>query len=374
MLAAAVDYEPGIDYDEEPGTTWEPVDLGPILRGETTRPEPTIGLCRSDGLRLVYPGKEHTVIGEMESGKSWFAMACAVAELNAGRHVVYIHFEESEATDTVERARALGATDRDILDRFHFVAPNEPVLAERMAVLVGYGPSLAVLDGVNEAMSLHTMGIRDEDGVALFRRRLVKPFTARGVAVLGADHVVKDRDKRDRSPLGSIHKGNGLTGSLILLENAEPFGRGERGRSHVYVTKDRPGYLRRNGKPAGKIAGKTFMGELVVDDVDSWRRAEGLPELKFWAPRELSADAERAPGPTDAESVLTAVGTLAFKGLEANLRNVRGACKGFGKDRTDAALTDLVIDGRLIEKTGSRNARVFTVAERSSSTTEAGEP
>jgi hypothetical protein len=351
-------YEPGLDYDEVPGVTWEPVDLGPILRGETARPEPTIGLSRSDGLRLLYPGKEHTVMGEMESGKSWFCLACAVAELDAGHHVVYIHFEESDPSDTVERLRALGATDEAIADRFLFVAPNEPVRPERMAILVGYSPSLAVLDGVNEAMSLHTMGIRDEDGVATFRRRLVKPFTAAGASVLGADHVVKDQEKRGRSPLGSIHKGNGLTGSLILLENADPFGRGERGRSHVFITKDRPRYLRRHGKPGGKVAGKTFIGELVIDDQDSWRRVEGL-DLKFWAPKEPTGEEATQPeGPSDDEVVLQAVEDLIGKGFEANLRKVRVACKGFGKDRVENALTELVIDSRLIEQR-SRNSRVF---------------
>lgn len=362
-----------VDFDEVLGATWEPVDLGPVLRGEKIRPEPTIGISRSDGVRLLYPGKEHTVIGEMESGKSWLCLACAATELEAGNHVVYVHFEESDPTDTVERLQVLGVPNDVILAQFHFVGPNEPILPERMIALVDYRPSLAILDGVNEAMSMHTMGIRDEDGVATFRRRLVKPFTIRGTAVLGADHVVKDVEKRGRSPLGSIHKGNGLTGSLILLENADPFGRGQRGRSHVFITKDRPGYLRRQGKPAGKMPGKTFMGELVVDDIDSWRRAEGL-ELKFWAPREPGADeTAEADGPDDTETVLQAVEALTEKGLEANLRNVRRASKGLGKDRVDEALTDLVIDGRLVEKTGSRNARVFTVAERSSSSTGAGD-
>jgi hypothetical protein len=38
-----------------------------------------------------------------------------------------------------------------------------------------------------------------------------------------------------------------------------------RGRSHLFVTKDRPGHLRRHGRPT-KTPGKTLLGELVVDD------------------------------------------------------------------------------------------------------------
>jgi hypothetical protein len=137
------------------------------------------------------------------------------------------------------------------------------------------------LDGVNEAMSLNGWGIREEDGAGAFRRHLVKPFTQAGAAVLSLDHVVKDREKRDRGPLGSIHKGNGLSGSLILLENAEPFGRGMRGASHVFVTKDRPGFLRREGRP-GKLPGKTFMGTLAVDDT---RNFHDYLVLSFHAPK-----------------------------------------------------------------------------------------
>lgn len=135
-------------------------------------------------------------------------------------------------------------------------------------------PTLVVFDGVNEAMALHRWAIREEDGAAEYRRRLVKPCTRVGAAVLSLDHVVKDAEKRTRNALGSVHKGNGLTASLILLENAEPFGRGQRGRSQVFITKDRPGFLRRHGRPDPRVPGKTYMGELVVDDT---RRSVPVP-------------------------------------------------------------------------------------------------
>jgi hypothetical protein len=136
-----------------------------------------------------------------------------------------------------------------------------------------------VLDGVNEAMAMHDMP-SDTNGVATYRAVLVKPFTRAGAAVLSADHVAKDPEKRGRYALGPVHKGNGITRSLILLENAEPFGRGERGVSHAFITKDRPGYLRRHGRRDRKVPGKTYMGTLIVDDTDTdpdmWR-----PRLKL---------------------------------------------------------------------------------------------
>ena len=69
--------------DDEP-TTWEPLDLGPWLNGEITQPQPTLGLTRSDGLRLIYPGREHAILGETECGKTWLALGCVAAELAVG--------------------------------------------------------------------------------------------------------------------------------------------------------------------------------------------------------------------------------------------------------------------------------------------------
>lgn len=272
--------------------SWRPVDLGPFLRGEVPKAVPTLGLTRRDGLRLIYPGKEHSVIGEMESGKSWLIVACVVAELHAGQSVVYIHYEEADPTDTVDRVRALGVPDDQVLALLRFVGPEQPVSPQVLARLLDPAPSLVVHDGVNEAMALHGWAIREEDGAADFRRHLVKPCTSVGAAVLSADHVVKDKESRGRYALGSIHKGNALNGALLVLENAEPFGRGQRGRSHVYVTKDRPGHLRRHGR-ATKTPGKTYVGELVIDDT---RQHVDYLDLAFLAPDpEHRAESEAQP-------------------------------------------------------------------------------
>ena len=187
-----------IDRVSVVGATWQPINLGPFMDGTHVRPQATIGIARTDDVRLLYPGKEHAVIGEMESGKSWLALGCVVPELLAGRRVVYVHFEEADPSDTVERLQLLGVPDEAILERFAFVGPNEPVDTHALAALLDPAPSLVVLDGVNEAMSVRTMGIRDEDGAAAFRRRIVKPCTAVGAATLACDHVVKDRERRGR--------------------------------------------------------------------------------------------------------------------------------------------------------------------------------
>jgi hypothetical protein len=352
------------DNDGQRGSTWRPTDLGPYLRGEVKRPEPTIGLTRADGLCLLYPGREHTVIGEMESGKSWFCAASAAAELVRGNRVLYVHFEEADPTDTVERLQALGVPDGKTAELFAFVGPNEPVDSASLAALLDPAPVLVILDGVNEAMSLHGQAIREEDGAAAYRRRLVKPCTAAGAAVLSADHVVKDKEKRGRSPLGSIHKGNGLTGSLISLENVEPFGRHERGCSHVFVTKDRPGHLRQHGNPNRKEPGKTYIGSLIVDDTRT--RVPHLDLTFTEPPSDVDAELpeEMPTHEVDDELVFGVVtGLVADTGQPVSVRGARAQVHGISDRRVDAALERLVHAGRLIERPGPRRSRLFaTVA------------
>lgn len=332
--------------------SWAPLDLGPYLRGEIRRPEPTIGVSRSDGIRFLYPGKEHSVVGEMESGKSWFALACVAAELLAGATVVYVHFEEGDPSDTIERLLALGVPVKAIAGQFRFVAPDRPVTSDRMAPLAGAAPSLVVLDGVNEGMSLHGQAIREEDGAAAFRRLVVKPFVAAGAAVLSADHVVKDNERRGRYALGSIHKGNALSGSLIMLENSRPFGRGARGVSNIYITKDRPGHLRGHGRPT-KTPGKTFMGQMVVDDT---RTRVNFLDLALLAPKAESTPIAGAEDPD--EMVFAAVERIVADLGTANIRAVRAAA-GIRKQNTDDALERLKLARRLTEIPGPRGARLF---------------
>ncbi|MGL5909945.1 MAG: bifunctional DNA primase/polymerase, partial [Phycicoccus sp.] len=117
----------GSDSDadtDDPPDSWEPVDLGPYLDGTVEPLCATVGAVRADGQRLLYPGLEHAAIGEMESGKSWFAAANVAAELTAGHPVLYIHFEETSPADTVERLLALGVEREVIRSAFLFVGPE----------------------------------------------------------------------------------------------------------------------------------------------------------------------------------------------------------------------------------------------------------
>jgi len=370
-----MDFTPPPPEAEPELDSWRPLDLGPYLRGEIERITPTIGIYRSDGMQLLYPGKEHTCIGEMEAGKSWFALACAAAELLAGHRVTYIHFEESDPSDTIERLQLLNVPAPIIFSMFRFIGPEQPATAYALAELIVEGmPSLVILDGVNEAMALHGQGIRDEDGAASYRRRLVKPFTRVGAAVLSLDHVVKSPEHRGRSPIGSVHKGNGITGSLIVLENAEPFGRGARGCSHVFVTKDRPGHLRQHGRP-GKDAGKTYLGTLVVDDSQTFG-----PDftMKFFAP--TPDDNNATDGATtnqladDVHAVILALEGQTVSSERSLFAEIRKAGHTVREARVRNTLDDLIAAGRLVEVTGKRGAKGYKATPTAAQDPTPGDP
>jgi hypothetical protein len=332
--------------------SWAPVDPGPYLDGTYVRPVPSIGLERSDGERLLYPGKEHCVIGEMESGKSWFCLAAAAAELAAGNRVLYIHFEESDPSDTFERLQLLGV-DPELIRRkaFSFVGPIErTTTGPGLEGLLKPTPSLVILDGVNEAMALFDWDINSPAGAAAYRRLLVKPCTREGSAVLSADHVIKDKESRGRYALGSIHKGNAVTGATFLLEAAEEFGRERRGRSHVYVLKDRPGHLRRSGVST-RVVGRTFMGELVVDATSPARTF-----LEFYQP--AAQDPVPLVGGSEDEQVLRTVEQIIEAGGIASMRVLHGASP-LSRHKTEDAVERLLLSGQLMESTGPNRTRFF---------------
>jgi hypothetical protein len=342
------------EHDTDEPTTWEPVDLGPYLRGEVKRPEPSIGFARSDGLKLIYPGRENSAIGETESGKTWLAVACVAVELRLGRRVVYIHYEESDPGSTIEWLRLIGVSDTDIQNLLTFIAPARAVTKEWLTQLLDPAPSLVVHDGVNEAMTLHGAEIKDVGGAAEFKRRLVKPFLAVGAASLACDHLPMGADGSRRDAYGSVHKGNALDGARIMLENVEPFGRGMRGRSNVFITKDRPGHLRAHGKTT-RTSGKTFIGTLVVDDT-------GVPDfIEFFAPK----DDERAPEGDPRGELADVIYELVFAMPDRKVMSVRrlnAALRAAEHKFTDSrvrALDDLVEAGRLLEVPGEKRSQGY---------------
>jgi hypothetical protein len=219
-------------------------------------------LTRADGEQLLYAGKIHSVAGEPESGKGWFALRCLDERLAAGEHVLYIDFED-EAHTVVGRLLALGVDPERIRSHFHYVRPDEPLSdagrAEIERVLIERKPTLAVIDGLTDALAIHGVDLRDNTEVANWMRALPCTLRDGGAAVVINDHVVKDSDSRGRWAIGAQHKLAKVDVSYHLRVQ-EPLGRGLTGRVLIRVEKDRPGHVRQ------LAAGRTVAELVAVGD------------------------------------------------------------------------------------------------------------
>lgn len=246
--------------------SWDEVDLSGVLNGTYVRPEPTVGR-RSDGRGLFYPGRCHTVAAETEAGKTWFALSACLDEINADHHVLYVDFEDDEG-GLVSRLLTMGANRDDVRAAFHYIRPEDPLgtginADDLRSLLTDWEPTLVILDGITEAMTLHGLNPSDNAEAARFGKMLPRRIAEAGPAVASLDHVTKDREGRGRYAIGAVHKLNGLNGAGYMLTNRTPFGVGITGRSTIHVTKDRPGQLRRHALASN--TGLHWFGDLVME-------------------------------------------------------------------------------------------------------------
>ena len=344
-MTAGLSHPFGIDpWDDDDGAadkwqrSWRPVDLTDVLEGRYTPPAPTVG-TRADGCGLFYPGRMHTVASESEGGKTWLALESARHELAAGNAVVYLDFEDDEG-GVVGRLLALGADKIAVGDRFAYINPSEPITApgnrEDVAQALGdLTPTLAIIDGVTEAMALHDKELKDNTDIATFSKQLPRWLARQGPATVALDHVVKDRENRGRYALGGVHKLNGLNGVAYLLENRTPFTIGATGRSTVYVSKDRPGQVRRHSLPSSER--RYWFADLVLDSHD-----ETFVEAELAAPSERSEEFRPTVLMAKVAAALAQHGPL-------SQRKILAVVKG-NRDNAINALTYLQLDGYVTEK------------------------
>lgn len=224
-------------------TTWWPVDLDPVLRGEVVETAPEF-LTYVDAQPLFYAGKVNGIIGESESGKTWIALQAVRQALDKGQRVLYMDFEDT-APGIVSRLRSLGVTD---FTNLSYMSPDEGFgtlakldLAETLHTLE---PQLAVLDGFNAAMNVLGLDINSNNDATTFSQLLLKPVAATGVCLIYVDHVPKSKDARGKGGIGAQAKRAMTTGCTLAVHVLEPFGRGNVGRLALSVDKDRAGHVR----------------------------------------------------------------------------------------------------------------------------------
>src|SRR6516165_1202314 len=99
-------------------TGWERIDLFPWLQGPMPDDSPKLGV-RTDGVRVLYPGRIHAINGEPESGKTWLAQFLAAQELAGGHKVLYLDYEDGPAA-FASRMAALGVPARIVVTALHY--------------------------------------------------------------------------------------------------------------------------------------------------------------------------------------------------------------------------------------------------------------
>lgn len=238
----------GLGAEEKIDTTsWQELPLLAALEGAGDDDEPTM-LVRDDGACLLYPSRVHAFAGEPESGKTWLALYACAEQMEMHRHAVYVDFEDT-LVGVVGRLLALGVGPDTILGHFHYIRPTEPLGPEgRHAVanlITRTQPTIVVIDGLTEALTLHGYALESNRDVAAFLEVLPRFVVRQGPAVVIIDHVEKDKERRGRWAIGAQHKLAGVDGVSYGLEVVKPVVRDGDGLVRLVVAKDRPGHVRR---------------------------------------------------------------------------------------------------------------------------------
>lgn len=343
----------GHDTAEVPrGASWGPADLAStvagVLSGTVTRPAPTVGRL-DNGRALFYRGRVNGVAGHSNAGKSWTAFLATRQELEAGEHVVFVDLED-DMPAAVMRLTDLGTAPETILDRFHYVSPDEAYTAEAAraltALLDDVRPSLVVIDSTGEALAVDGVKPNEDDEVARWFRRLPTAVARRsGAAVLVLDHVIKSDDGESLWPIGSQRKRGAITGAQYMQANLKPFSRGTAGRSKLVCAKDR----------GGNYAERAVVGHLEVTPTD-----DGGLDLVLSAPTvPLGADPEVKERQRQSEmagimrQIVDEVAVHPGATTVALEKSVTGRA-----NKVRSAIRRLVAEGHLTVETGPRNAHL----------------
>jgi hypothetical protein len=328
---------------EAPLSSWEAVDLAPVLRGERVTPPPSV-LEREDHVRLLYPARLNLFIGETESLKTWAALVAARQELSAGHHVVVVDYEDTPESG-VERLRALGASAEEIAEHLTYIRPDgrfdelaQAIVADRIALL---GPvSLAIVDSITEAMSQVGLDPSKGPDVAAFYSGFPRWFARTGAAVLLIDHVTKSAEGRGRWAIGSERKLSGLDGAAYAFDTLVPFGRERTGKVKITVSKDRCGHVRQH-EGAGRVIAQLELKSWPDGGVTTTLSAPEMASEGSFRPtvlmEKLSQAIEQNPGLTS--------------------RALRSAVRG-KNDAKDLALELLVNEDYVAVEPGPRGARL----------------
>ncbi len=335
--------------DESTATpsTFDRVDLGPVLAGDWTQPTPEL-LTRTDGAALLYAGQINGIHGDSGTGKGWVACTAIAEVIRSGQRAMLIDLEDTP-TSIVARLRLLGLDDAQISAGLDYRRPQEPftitAVARLCADVVEGRHALVVIDSLGEAFALAGVDENKDSEVGPWLRNVARPLADTGAAVLLVDHSTKSSDN-PLHPSGSKRKRAAIGGASYLIEAVKPLTRDDGGRLKVTCAKDRHGHHAR--------------GEVVAHVVLRPKLTGGI-DVEIYAPDPPDPDG----GADVAVVVIAAQVVRIVKDAEVPLSKsgVREHLKvKASTDRKKAAVEYAVNSGALAIEDGPRGAHILTYA------------
>ena len=262
-------------------SSWTPVSLREARR-QGPPPPPDLGR-REDDEALLYRGKLHYFYGPPECGKSWAAQLITAQTVTEDElKVIYFDFE-NDAYSYMERLDVLGV-DEEAAERVTYFNPDKPlteaVWAYVKTVLKDQEPSLIVVDGISNAMSLLGCDPLTHSDAVKFEMMFLRPLCFTGAAVVCIDHAPKTQGDSKPTIFGAQHKLAQVTGATFLFQTQTPFARDMDGRAKLWIQKDKPGYLRR-------LALNGHIGDLCINSSRGFEAKIDMPTLENdskWVP------------------------------------------------------------------------------------------
>ena len=222
------------------------VDMTEALDSTRPRPRPTIGR-RTDGVALVYPGRDSTIFGDAETGKTLVCGYLVAEVLRDGGAAAWLDLDHNGADAIGKRLLAFGVpaavlTDRD---RFRFASPEDAEQLDAVvADLAGWAPVLVIVDSIGEVVPMYGGSSNSADDYTAVHRRLIKPLNAAGVATVSVDHEAKGVESKAYGASGTTAKRRVVDGTYLRAVSVEAFAPGLGGAVALRLSKDRHGGLR----------------------------------------------------------------------------------------------------------------------------------
>lgn len=193
---------------------------------------------------LVYPARINGLAGEPGGGKTWVALHTCAEAIKDGHHVLFIDLED-HAGSTVARLKALGCSDDEILERFHYSRPQGAMTDIAMGYLerkiAQLNIALIVIDSIGELLAMQGVKPNDDDAVARLYRAIPRHLADLGPAVLLLDHVPKNNETSPLFPIGSQRKKAAIDGAMYMVETVKAFSADTPGKIVLRTAKDRNG-------------------------------------------------------------------------------------------------------------------------------------